>query len=161
MLYPKRTRTRDLFELNGIWDFARELPEGNYASDFIPEKQVAVPSSYNDLFTEEAFRMWDKGTWYRRRFTVPRMLREERLVLRFNSVSYRGEVFLNGVRLGDHETGYTPFEFDVDGHWNAHAHDLVATAVGEWLQAHTTAVRPASSTSAGSLPKSSAPAAGR
>jgi beta-glucuronidase len=113
MIYPKRTRTRDLFELNGIWDFARELEPGGFSDGFVPEKQVAVPSSYNDLFTEEEFRMWDKGVWYQRRFEMPKMLKEERIVLRFNSVSYRGEVFLNGVRLGDHETGYTPFEFDI------------------------------------------------
>lgn len=113
MIYPKRTRTRDLFELNGIWDFARELEPGDFANGFVPEKQVAVPGSYNDLFTENEFRMWEKGSWYSRRFTMPKMLKEERIVLRFNSVSYRGEVFLNGKRLGDHETGYTPFEFDI------------------------------------------------
>ncbi|VGO14187.1 Beta-glucuronidase [Pontiella desulfatans] len=113
MIYPKRTRTRDLFELNGIWDFARELAPGDFANGFAPEKQVAVPSSYNDLFTEEEFRMWDKGVWYQRSFDMPKMLKDERIVLRFNSVSYRGEAFLNGVRLGDHETGYTPFEFDI------------------------------------------------
>ncbi len=113
MIYPKRTRTRDLFELNGIWDFARELQPGGFADGFVPEKQVAVPSSFNDLFTEEEFRMWHKGVWYQRRFDMPKMLKGERIVLRFNSVSYRGEVFLNGTRLGDHETGYTPFEFDI------------------------------------------------
>ena len=113
MIYPQRTRTRDLFELNGVWDFAREMEKGDFPGDFVAEKQVAVPSSYNDLFTEEEFRMWDKGVWYRRLFTLPRMLRNERIVLRFNSVSYRAEVFLNGKRLGDHETGYTPFEFDI------------------------------------------------
>ncbi|MDF7824606.1 beta-glucuronidase [Pontiellaceae bacterium B12227] len=113
MIYPKRTRTRDLFELNGIWDFARELEPGDFANGFIPEKQVAVPSSYNDLFTEEEFRSWDRGVWYQRTFTMPKMLKDERIVLRFNSVSYRGEAFLNGTRLGEHETGYTPFEFDI------------------------------------------------
>lgn len=113
MIYPKRTRTRDLFELGGIWDFARELEKGAYAHGFTPEKQVAVPGSYNDLFTEEAFRMWHEGVWYARRFVIPKMLKDERIVLRFNSVSYRAEVFLNGTRLGDHETGYTPFEFDI------------------------------------------------
>lgn len=113
MIYPKRTRTRDLFELNGIWDFSREMGKKEYSKGFSPEKQVAVPSSYNDLFTEEEFRMWDSGVWYQRRFDMPKMLKDERIVLRFNSVSYKGEAFLNGTCLGDHETGYTPFEFDI------------------------------------------------
>ncbi|WP_269522181.1 beta-glucuronidase [Coraliomargarita parva] len=113
MLYPKRTQTRDLFELNGIWNFARELDESNYAEGFTAEKQVAVPGSYNDLFTDNEFRTWEKGTWYARSFQLPRMLRSERIVLRFGSVSYRAEVYLNGQHLGGHETGYTPFEFDI------------------------------------------------
>ncbi|VGO14059.1 hypothetical protein PDESU_02616 [Pontiella desulfatans] len=43
MIYPQRTRTRDLFELNGIWNFARELEPGDFANGFTPGKQVAVP----------------------------------------------------------------------------------------------------------------------
>ncbi|WP_309399066.1 beta-glucuronidase [Cerasicoccus maritimus] len=113
MLYPQRTRTRDLFELNGVWNFARENTDATYATGFTAEKQVAVPSSYNDLFTDEAFRNWHVGVWYSREFTLPRMLRNERIVLRFGSVSYRAEVYLNGQLLGGHETGYTPFEFDI------------------------------------------------
>ena len=113
MLYPQRTRTRDLFELNGIWNFARELDQENYANGFVAEKQVAVPGSYNDLFVENEFRLWESGVWYERTFFMPSVLRNERVVVRFGSVSYRGEVFLNGIRLGEHETGYTPFEFDM------------------------------------------------
>lgn len=114
MLYPKQTTTRSLFTLDGIWEFIRETEKDvNYSHGFIPEKQVAVPSSFNDLFTEEEFRMWDKGVWYGKSFTMPRTLQGERVVLRFSSASYRAEVYLNGTHLGGHETGYTPFEFDI------------------------------------------------
>lgn len=137
MLYPQRTSTRDLFELNGIWDFARELDQGDYANGFIPEKQVAVPSSYNDLFTEEEFRMHHDGVWYARKVTMPRMLKNERIVLRFNSVSYRGEAYLNGTRLGDHETGYTPFEFDVTELIDFENENLICVRVDNILSAET------------------------
>jgi beta-glucuronidase len=137
MLYPQRTRTRDLFELNGVWEFARELKKGDHANGFTPEKPVAVPSSYNDLFTEEEFRMWDGGVWYARRFTLPALLRNERIVLRFGSVSYRAEVFLNGTRLGDHETGYTPFEFDITGVADFEEENLLCVRVDNRLSAET------------------------
>lgn len=137
MIYPQRTRTRDLFELNGIWDFSRELEKLNYAEGFVPEKQAAVPSSYNDLFTEEEFRTWDKGVWYQRRFDMPKMLKDERIVLRFNSVSYRGEAFLNGTRLGEHETGYTPFEFDVTELIDFESDNLLCVRVENILSAET------------------------
>ena len=113
MLYPERTKTRDVLDLNGIWDLAREHEAGDQHNGFVPEKKVAVPSSYNDLYADEGFRMWFDGVWYSRTFTLPRMLRDERLVLRFGSVAYRCEVFVNGARVGAHEGGHTPFEFDV------------------------------------------------
>lgn len=137
MIYPQRTRTRDLFELNGIWDFARELDQGDYSNGFVPEKQVAVPSSYNDLFTEEEFRMHHAGVWYARKVTMPKMLKDERVVLRFNSVSYRGEAFLNGQRLGSHETGYTPFEFDVTDIIDFENENLITVRVENILSAET------------------------
>ena len=33
--------------------------------------------------------------------------------LQFDAVNYFSEVWLNGQPVGDHEGGYTPFEFDV------------------------------------------------
>lgn len=137
MMYPQRTRTRDLFELNGIWAFARELEPGDYAHGFAAEKQVAVPGSYNDLFTEEAFRMCHEGVWYARRFALPRLLKDERIVLRFNAVSYRASVFLNGHHLGEHETGYTPFEFDITDIVDFDADNLVCVRVDNALSAET------------------------
>ena len=113
MLYPKQTRTRTQLNLDGIWDLAREHGGGTYTSGFVAEKQVAVPSSFNDLYTEESLRMWTAGIWYGRCFYMPTVLKDERIVLRFGSVNYRAEVYLNGQRLGQHETGYTPFEFDI------------------------------------------------
>lgn len=113
MIFPLRTKTRDVLDLNGVWDFAREHEEGDQRNGFVAEKKVAVPASYNDQYADEGFRMWFDGVWYSRKFALPRMLKDERLVLRFGSVAYRCEVFVNGTSVGSHEGGYTPFEFDV------------------------------------------------
>ncbi|MCG5215603.1 glycoside hydrolase family 2 TIM barrel-domain containing protein [Streptosporangium soli] len=37
----------------------------------------------------------------------------ERLLLHFGAVDYRAQVWFNGVRVGEHEGGHTPFSFDV------------------------------------------------
>lgn len=137
MLYPKRTCTRDLFELGGIWKLVREKEGVNYTRGFEAEKQVAVPASYNDQFVEEEFRTWMKGIWYSKTFFIPSVLREERIVLRFGSVNYRSEVFLNGNRLGDHETGYLPFEFDITDIVEFEAENLVCVRVENILSAET------------------------
>ena len=90
MLYPRLTTTRCVVDLNGVWDLARERAPGDHRRGFAAEKQVAVPASYNDLFADEAFRMWDKGMWYQRTFVVPRALRGERLILCRTHVSSCG-----------------------------------------------------------------------
>jgi beta-glucuronidase len=49
--------------------------------------------------------------WYATAFDVPALNVVTRL--RFNTVDYLAEVWLNGVRLGEHVGGHLPFEFNV------------------------------------------------
>ena len=137
MLYPQQNSMRSLFHLDGIWDLSRELDEIDYSSGFPAEKKVAVPGSFNDLYVEEEFRTWMKGMWYSRRFSVPKSLREERIILRFGSVNYRAAVYLNGIRLGEHETGYTPFEFDITNVVRFEEDNLLCVRVENILSAET------------------------
>ena len=58
---------------------------------------------------------YDGIGWYRRRFTLPALAGHGHLRLRFEAVFYVARVWLNGIYLGEHEGGYTPFEFDVSG----------------------------------------------
>jgi len=51
--------------------------------------------------------------------------------LRFGSVNYLAQVWLNGVRLGQHEGGHLPFEFDVAPHLKREANVLVVRVEGE------------------------------
>lgn len=137
MLYPRQTRTRAQFTLDGIWDLARETDGVDHARGFSPEKPVAVPGSFNDLYVEEEFRAWQGGMWYARRFAMPAVLRGQRLVLRFGSVNYRADVYLNGRPLGGHETGYTPFEFDITDAVSFERENLLCVRVGNRLSAET------------------------
>jgi len=61
--------------------------------------------------------------WYRVRFTLPDSFTGEAVMVKFGSVNYIADVWLNGTYLGYHEGGYTPFAFDagkalVDGQDN-------------------------------------------
>jgi beta-galactosidase len=53
--------------------------------------------------------------WYRKHFTVPEEHRGESLWLEFDGVQKVAEVWLNGVLLGSHNTGYTSFVYDLTG----------------------------------------------
>ncbi|MBA2718665.1 MAG: hypothetical protein H0U52_05365 [Chloroflexi bacterium] len=67
--------------------------------------------------------------WYIRSFEIPADARDGwdpfGAVVRFGAVSDRAEVWLNGVRLGAHEGGYTPFELAAGGAARAGTNELV------------------------------------
>ncbi|HXG39970.1 MAG TPA: glycoside hydrolase family 2 TIM barrel-domain containing protein, partial [Candidatus Limnocylindrales bacterium] len=54
----------------------------------------------------------ETGGWYRTRFRVPPGWGTMAVDLKFGAVNYLADVWLNGVWLGYHEGGTTPFAFD-------------------------------------------------
>src|SRR5262249_6863407 len=52
--------------------------------------------------------------WYPRPFRSPAAFpADHRVWLRFGAVDWRADAWVNGRKVGEHEGGYTPFEFDV------------------------------------------------
>jgi beta-glucuronidase len=71
---------------------------------------VTVPHTWNVM---PDYSNYDGLAWYRRAFTIPAESGNAHLRLRFEAVFYLARVWLNGQYLGEHEGGYTPFEFDI------------------------------------------------
>jgi len=71
---------------------------------------VTVPHTWNVM---SDYADYSGLAWYRRAFTLPAESKMAHLRLRFEAVFYLARVWLNGQYLGEHEGGYTPFEFDV------------------------------------------------
>src|SRR5574341_844561 len=71
---------------------------------------VQVPHTWNVM---SEYSEYEGFAWYRRTFNVPPESQNAHLRLRFEAVFYLARVWLNGQYLGQHEGGYTPFEFDV------------------------------------------------
>jgi beta-glucuronidase len=76
-------------------------------------ERIAVPSCWNmerpELLYFEGFGV------YTRTFRYAPKNKDERLLLRFEGVSYRCSVFLNGVHAGSHDGASTPFNVDISG----------------------------------------------
>lgn len=51
--------------------------------------------------------------WYFKEFVLPSAFQDRVLRLKFWAVDYFTEVWLNGMTVGNHEGGYTPFEMDI------------------------------------------------
>lgn len=118
MLYPIVTESRQLIDLNGIWKFKLDkeygLTEEWRKSPLKNTIEMAVPASYNDLVENQEIRDHVGWVWYERNFIVPKFLTNERIVLRFGSVTHEAKVYLNGELLVEHKGGFTPFEAEIN-----------------------------------------------
>lgn len=131
MLYPQTNALRQHIDLSGFWEF-RPDPDGtavDWHTGFSGGRPIAVPASWNELF-DDVFNYWSDG-WYQTYFDLPWSWDEKRVRVRFGSVSYIAEVWLNGVRLGQHEGGHLPFEFDITDHLQPEQNLLVVRVNGE------------------------------
>lgn len=68
-----------------------------------------VPGDWNSQ--EEKLYYYEGAVWYKRTFIYSGT--SARQFLYFGSVNYDAKVYLNGVKVGEHEGGYTPFNIEV------------------------------------------------
>ncbi|MEO1020972.1 MAG: glycoside hydrolase family 2 TIM barrel-domain containing protein [Bacteroidota bacterium] len=103
-------------------DDKAKLDEGvliEYDWDTSPE--IQVPGDWN---SQIAGMEWYEGlVWYRKRFNYE--ITSERQFLYFEAVNYKAQVYLNGEKLGIHEGGFTPFQFEVTGKLKPTGNSLV------------------------------------
>jgi beta-glucuronidase len=115
MLYPQSNRYRQVLDLSGFWEIRfdpdKEGDGADWVSGFVEGRPIAVPASWNDQFDDR--RDYTGLAWYQIGFDLPWRLEGRKCLLRLGSVNYLADVWLNGVRLGSHEGGHLPFEFDV------------------------------------------------
>ena len=133
MLYPQSNTFRQCIDLSGIWDVrfdpdTKGIDEG-WNKGLTESTPIAVPASWNDQFEE--WRDYLGDTWYQTHFTLPWGWQEQQIFLRFGSVNYIAEVWLNGVKLGEHEGGHLPFEFEVSPHVQSEENLLLVRVSGE------------------------------
>ena len=102
--------------LNGDWNFVADPTGAMKVSDLASAQNVRptrIPSSWQQQF--EDLRDYAGVGWYWRTLKLEARPDSSQQValLRFGAVDYLAEVFVNGQKVGSHEGGYLPFEFDV------------------------------------------------
>ncbi|MFN4071506.1 MAG: glycoside hydrolase family 2 protein [Thermus caldifontis] len=108
--HPRPTLQRPGWRgLEGLWDFALSEEERPERVRFDRRIQVPFPPEAPGSGVGEP---WVQVAWYRKVLRVkPRP--GFRLFLRFGAVDYRAEVFLDGIRVLEHEGGHTPFGLEL------------------------------------------------
>lgn len=111
--YPRPQLTRELWQnLNGLWDYAI-LPKGSNAPENYNEK-ILVPFAVESSLSGVQKRVGDNNEiWYHRSFLIPSNWKNKKVILHFGAVDWKTDVFINNIKVGTHQGGYTPFSFDV------------------------------------------------
>lgn len=81
-----------------------------FENDMQRSEQVDLPASWNAQKPE--WRYYDGLFWYQRTFTA-QPTAGKRAFLYFEAVNYKAMVWLNGVKIGEHIGGFTPFAFEI------------------------------------------------
>src|SRR5258708_1823360 len=90
--------------------------------DFDGSGQLHVPGDWNTQ--RESLLFYEGSVWYKRSFDYAKSPKN-RLFLHFGACNYLAAVYLNGEELGEHEGGFTPFDFEITNRVRAHGNFLV------------------------------------
>ena len=95
-------------------------PIGASAVKFDDSKwlRVTLPHAWNE---DDAFRVLIDSlptavVWYRKHFTLPEQVKEQKVFLEVEGVRQAGEFYVNGIQVGLHENGITAFGLDITTH---------------------------------------------
>ena len=111
--YPRPIMERDAWQnLNGLWEYSIEKKGAAAPKSFDGKILVPFPveSSLSGVMKEVGA---DQEVWYKRSFSVPSDWNNKAVLLHFGAVDWETEVWLNGVKIGSHTGGFTPFSFDI------------------------------------------------
>jgi beta-galactosidase/beta-glucuronidase len=111
--YPRPIMQRaDWQNLNGLWEYAitkTGAPE--------PEKfdgQILVPFAVESSLSGVQKTVGPENElWYKRSFTIPSTWKNKQVILHFGAVDWRTEILINGIKIGTHQGGYTPFSLNI------------------------------------------------
>jgi beta-glucuronidase len=90
--------------------------------DFDTSGQLHVPGDWNTQ--RDSLLFYEGSVWYMRSFDYAKSPKN-RVFLHFGACNYLAAVYLNGEELGDHEGGFTPFDFEITDRVRAHGNFLV------------------------------------
>jgi beta-galactosidase/beta-glucuronidase len=114
--YPRPHLCRSRWmSLNGPWRFRFDNEESFRTPHDIPD----WPLTINVPFAPESVRSgigdtgFHRSCWYEREFDLPEDWRGSRILVHFGAVDWQAKVWVNGLKVGGHKGGHTPFSADI------------------------------------------------
>ncbi len=78
--------------------------------DFDKSPTMTIPGDWNSQ--KENLFYYEGTIWFKKSFDY-NLKENKRLFVYFGAINYKSEVYLNGKKLGIHEGGFTPFNFEI------------------------------------------------
>ena len=108
---------------NGFYDYRYEESESGFGQNLKPKSKsdliefdfdksdsLKVPSDWNSQRPELLY--YESTVWYKKSFDY-NLKPGKRLFVWFGGANYQTYVYLNGKKIGSHEGGFTPFNFEI------------------------------------------------
>ena len=111
--YPRPILVRNQWQnLNGLWDYAILPKGGGLPSKF--DGKILVPFAVESSLSGVQKNVGQsKELWYQRNFTIPSGWKEKKVLLNFGAVDWKADIWINDIKVGSHQGGYTAFSFDI------------------------------------------------
>lgn len=108
---PQLVRT-DWMNLNGLWDYAILPKGGNIPTQH--QGKILVPYPIESSLSGVQKPVGDNNElWYQRNFMIPSTWKGKKIMLNFGAVDWKADVWVNDIKVGSHQGGYTPFSIDI------------------------------------------------
>lgn len=137
MLYPRTTASRRVVSMDGMWKFSldeKAIGEKEGWVDGLPGKEmIPVPASFQDFYTDKDTREYTGDIWYEKDMLVPAEWEGKDIFVRFGAATHRAVVYVNGVKITEHEGGFLPFCADVTQVVRYNAYNKVVVKVNNEL----------------------------
>lgn len=146
LLHPYERR----YSLDGTWTFRLDPDDVGLAEQWFNHgtfpDDIQVPGTWQGqgFGTDDTETIWDFGleariyratytgtAWYAKRFKLPDALRATRAWINFGGVHPSAEVWLNGIKLGNHQAPFVPFSFEMTDVLAADADNILVVRVHE------------------------------
>ncbi len=123
-------KTASTETLGGDWRLAVDPKNIGRDQGWFNEIQHDTREAVVPGVIQQVFPGYHGVAWYWLNFRVEcRVSRDDRLLIRFGSVDYLADVWVNGKHAGTFEGGETPFEFDITGLVDMNRDNLLAVRV--------------------------------
>ena len=132
--YPRPQFERsEWINLNGEWSYELDLVNTGFDRKLFESKgfdgKIIVPFCPESKLSGVEHKDIITGIWYHRTIQAPAAWNQKKIMLHFGAVYYEAEVYVDGIFVGRHFGGSSPFALDVTKHLaDGKVHDLVVRA---------------------------------